>query len=182
MELLVSIRYRQVVTSYCISNSNSNCNSNRTRQGGREEVIDDCKINSCTRAFAVAKSLYRLAIENVSGVVGVDKICYVALFNNISHTCKTLHGYDSQEAYQYDDLLLKAIFWWRDSADESSSSSSSIRTRLRTNSNNDGMSSATTTTIMNNYTDNDFDIIDVFLENVFYLIGAQDAFVPAPAA
>merc|ERR1712238_271980 len=124
-------------------------NSTTTTQGGggrqREEgvgvvVVDESTVQLCERVFAVAKSLYRLAIENVSLVVGVDKICYVALFNNVSHTCKTLHGYHSPEAYQYDDLLLKAIFWWRDSS-STDDSSSSPRARANSNHDDDGSSS-----------------------------------------
>ncbi|OEU09702.1 hypothetical protein FRACYDRAFT_247959 [Fragilariopsis cylindrus CCMP1102] len=54
-------------------------------------------IETCERAFNIAKSLYKLTIENVSSeIIGVDTMCYVALFNNISHVCKTLTGLSDQ--------------------------------------------------------------------------------------
>jgi len=185
MELLVTIQAHQQSTEEEESN-----NTRKNNNNNKSSSFYDLSVNSCEHVLVVAKSLYKLAFENVSVVVGVDKICYVALFNNVSHICKTLHGYDSQEAYQYDDLLLQAIFWWRDSTDESSRSisSSSLSPSASTSTSLDG----STTTASNSssssnsnsyyYADTDSDIIDSFLENVFYLIGAQDAIVPAPAA
>ena len=180
---------------------------------------------TCKRSFEVAKSLYRLAISNVHSIVhGVDALCYVALFNNISHTCKTLYGYESEEAGDYDILLLKAIFWWRDTNPTASPStpsprlpstihnnaedgsatpdarsrhphpanpeveerrslprstqSSSRRNPIATNTNTD----TDTNTNTASYADTDGEIIDAFLENVFYLLGAQESLVPAAAA
>merc|ERR1712238_524439 len=123
----MGIQYHQAMTSNNNSTTTTQGGGGRQREEGVVVIVDDSTVQLCERVFAVAKSLYRLAIENVSLVVGVDKICYVALFNNVSHTCKTLHGYHSPEAYQYDDLLLKAIFWWRDSSSTGDESSSSPR-------------------------------------------------------
>ena len=189
-------------------------------------------IETCERAFNIAKSLYKLTIENVSSeIIGVDTMCYVALFNNISHVCKTLTGLSgsglsgglynnhncnfSQESYHYDVLLLKAIYWWKYNIKQTS------QTQTDTTDNNEQQATASTatssTTVMmtmdvdididmidsqpqeqerinNNmgtqiirtsnsyYADNDIHIIDSFLENVFYLIGAQSTVVPASAA
>lgn len=176
---------------------------------------------TCKRSFEVAKSLYRLAISNVHSIVhGVDALCYVALFNNISHTCKTLYGYESEEAGDYDILLLKAIFWWRDTNPTASPSTPSPRLPSTIHNNaEDGSATpdarsrhphpanpeveerrslprstqsssrrnpiATNTNTNTNtasYADTDGEIIDAFLENVFYLLGAQESLVPAAAA
>ncbi|OEU09756.1 hypothetical protein FRACYDRAFT_264063 [Fragilariopsis cylindrus CCMP1102] len=148
MELLVSI-----------AQDHQNTNTTTTSPNQEEEKVLSKKL--CERAFCVAHKLYRLAHENVVStfVNGVDQLCYVAIFNNISHVCKTIQGYDSQEANQFDLLLLKAIYWWKDTSDLCSS-----------------------TTRTNNYADNDIDIIDSFLEHVFYLIGAPCDVAPATAA
>ena len=48
-------------------------------------------------------------------MIGIDKLGYIALSNNISHVCKTMvHGYYSHEAHYFDLVLLQAIFWWTD--------------------------------------------------------------------
>jgi hypothetical protein len=208
MQLLVSIQDNQ---------------QKKTTNQEQEEEKQKDQSKLCERAFYVAHKLYRLALENViTFVSGVDQLCYVAMFNNISHVCKTIQGYDSQEGYQFDLLLLKAIFWWKDtsgvcsssSTTTSSSSSSSsdsssttataatatataaiIATRshyddvniMRSNPNsnsssNNSSSSNLNNSRTNNYADNDIDIIDSFLENVFYLIGAHCDASPAQAA
>lgn len=57
----------------------------------------------CQYVFEDAKSLYILAIKNVSTTYSVfDPIYYDALLNNMRHTCKTLQAYSydlNQEAY-----------------------------------------------------------------------------------
>ena len=150
----------------------------------------------CRETLTIAKLLYKLALENsVSFANGVDKICYVALYNNLSHVLKTLEGYDSAEAQWCDDMLLKAIFWWRDSnhhqqhgSGSSSSSSNNTSSSQRSNA-----SSTTTGTDTNNsnhhnnspsdlYLDDDARIIDAFFENVFYRIGVSENIVSASAA
>jgi hypothetical protein len=229
MELLVTLQQQQQQNQHTIETTSTTIEE-------EDAIITSFNNLSklCEHAFNVAKSLYRLTIENVSSeVVGVDTICYVALFNNISHVCKTLlpPGYNcnSQESYQYDILLLKAIYWWkynvqtgeqRNTTNNNNSSSSSSSSTLASTT----ASSASSTTVMmamdvdvvddttmrqqelrpqsqsqqeqerimaaadgrtiNNsyYAENDIDIIDSFLENVFYLIGAQSTTVPASAA
>jgi len=144
----------------------------------------------CRETLTIAKLLYKLALENsVSFANGVDKMCYVALYNNLSHVLKTLEGYDSAEAQWCDDMLLKAIFWWRDSSNHNSSSNSSG------SNNNSGSSSSnhhhTSSSNRNSsngnplsdmYLDDDAEIIDAFLENVYYRVGVSENIVPAAAA
>lgn len=138
--------------------------------------------------FEVAGMLYKLALSNISTVnpSGIDQLCHVAMFNNISHVYKTLQGCDSREAYLYDILLLKAIYWWKDSnsnLNESSSTnmmdmsppvygSSSLR--------NDTTATVTESMMTTSATSATEEIIDSFLDNIFYLISASDA--PASAA
>lgn len=151
----------------------------------------------CRETLTIAKLLYKLALENsVSFANGVDKMCYVALYNNLSHVLKTLEGYDSAEAQWCDDMLLKAIFWWRDSNQHhqnnssSNSNNSSSYNNQRSSSNNNSTSTTTTSTESNNnissssdlYLDDDSKIIDAFFENIFYRIGVSDNIVPAAAA
>ena len=184
MELLVSI-----------AQDHQNTNTTVTSPSQEEEKVLSKKL--CERAFCVAHKLYRLAHENVVStfVNGVDQLCYVAIFNNISHVCKTIQGYDSQEANQFDLLLLKAIYWWKDTSDLCSSTTSSATTtttttnhndvNIMTSSSNNSTSNSNSSTFnrrTNNYADNDIDIIDSFLENVFYLIGAPCDVAPATAA
>jgi len=148
----------------------------------------------CRETLTVAKLLYKLALENsVSFANGVDKMCYVALYNNLSHVCKTLEGYDSVEAQWCDDMLLKAIFWWRDTTHQSSSSSnnnsnhhhhsapsqsrgSSEETSSNNNHNNNGSSSS------DMYLDGDAEIMDAFFDNVYYRVGVSEDIAPAAAA
>jgi len=155
----------------------------------------------CRETLTIAKLLYKLALENsVSFANGVDKMCYVALYNNLSHVLKTLEGYDSAEAQWCDDMLLKAIFWWRDSTNHhtshhgSSSSghyhasgssgrsgnSSSSHHNLSTGSHSYGNSNSNSLSDM--YLDDDAEIIDAFLENVYYRVGVPENIVPAAAA
>merc|ERR1719428_1285135 len=92
-----------------------------TQTSGGEAVA--ALAEHCRETLTIAKLLYKLALENsVSFANGVDKMCYVALYNNLSHVLKTLEGYDSAEAQWCDDMLLKAIFWWRDSTNHHTSS------------------------------------------------------------
>jgi len=56
-----------------------------------------------------------LTLENVLSVVNlVNQLCYVAMFNNMSHVLKALQGYNSPEVYHFDILLLKGINWWKE--------------------------------------------------------------------
>ena len=122
----------------------------------------------CRETLTVSKLLYKLALENsVSFCNGVDKMCYVALYNNLSHVCKTLEGYESVEAHWCDDMLLKAIFWWRDS---------------NANRNNNNSSNNTQHPSNDLYLDNDVEIIDSFLDNVFYRVSLPEDTAPAAAA
>merc|ERR1711865_232525 len=59
--------------------------------------------------FHEAKKLYLLVGGHDGDVYVVDKFCYPAIFNNLSHVCKSLEGYHSYEAYRYDTLLLKSV-------------------------------------------------------------------------
>lgn len=159
------------------------------------------------RPFMIAKMLYQLALEHVSisgtgGILGVDRLCYPAVFNNLSHLCKTFEGYNSYEAYQYDTLLLKSVYWLIDSASPNHPSANVTTQTLPSNSiNNNGSIAADLAQLSaamhqhhidsygnneNNddhcYEENDEEVIDGFLENVFYLIGVPQAIVPAAAA
>merc|ERR1712028_245580 len=117
----------------------------------------------------VAKLLYKLALENsVSFANGVGKMCYVALYNNLSHVIKTVEGYESAEANWCDDMLLKAIFWWRDSTRDSSSNSTTTTTTTNTTTTSNGYHQFAT----DMYLDDDAEVIDAFLDNVFYRVGA----------
>merc|ERR1712238_378914 len=98
--------------------------------------------STCERRFHIAKNLYRLALDNIlSFVNGVDQLCYVAMFNNMSHVLKTLQGYNSQEVYHFDMLLFKAINWWKEThsssfmGNESSNNTHSYYTSTNTNTN-----------------------------------------------
>lgn len=155
----------------------------------------------CQRYFRVARSMYRLGMDTLfSFVRGVDKIYYAAIFNNISHVCKTLEGNESPDAYWYDRQLLKSIYWWKDSYRTATSlqpptmnslgasrahhqgtlhlpppaPSSGLRT---TTSNTSG-----DVTINDGYNEDDSEVIDAFLENVFYLIAGRKEWLPATAA
>ena len=146
------------------------------------------------QSLQIAKALYRLALQHFShkGINGVDKLCYPAIFNNMSHLCKTLEGYSSSEAYYYDKLLLKAVYWLIDLSSSSSNSDSNSNSTTNTHTN----SSASTSLMMQqqqqqqrsvdsngyNVDDSDADIIDGFLENVFYLVGVPESNAPATAA
>ena len=132
----------------------------------------------CNRTpFETAKALYLLALEtlwntgNTAGFNGgrirsVDKLCVPAIFNNLSHASKVLEGYSSQESSVYDSVLLKSVFWWIDgnSSVYASSSSSFNSSDLRRAS------------------DGDNEVIEAYLDTVFYLLGAPESIVPAAAA
>ncbi len=122
--------------------------------------------------FETAKALYALALETLwntgntlSGgrIRSVDKLCVPAIFNNLSHASKVLEGYDSKEASIYDSVLVKSVFWWID-GNSSAYSSSSNTSNLRRAS------------------DGEAEIIDSFLDTVFYLIGNPVCTAPAAAA
>lgn len=130
----------------------------------------------CRETLTVSKLLYKLALENsVSFANGVDKMCYVALYNNLSHVCKTLEGYESMEAQWCDDMLLKAIFWWRDSTQQhhNSNNNNSYSPQSRNNNNNSSGDM---------YLDDDVEIMDAFFDNVYYRIGVPEDIAPAAAA
>jgi len=152
----------------------------------------------CRDTLTVAKLLYKLALENsVSFANGVDKMCYVALYNNLSHVLKTLEGYDSMEAQWCDDMLLKAIFWWRDSTHPQQQQQQQQLPALPSRSSQRGeqpgqrgASSQSSSSFQQQqqqhpsdlYLDDDVEIIDAFFENVFYRVGVPEDIVPAAAA
>ena len=149
--------------------------------------------------FEIAGMLYSLALNNVSTLNGngIDRLSHIAMFNNISHVYKTLQGYDSYDAYLYDILLLKAIYWLKDSSDSNyldhsasySLDSNSYELSSRTLSSSSDVTTQTMTTTTTTATtagagatfatDNE-EIIDTFFDNVFYLISASNP--PASAA
>ena len=150
------------------------------------------------RPFQLAKRLYKLALgiidgsqssNNTAAIEGVHKICIPAIFNNLSHICKTLEGYNSYEAYRYDTFLLKAVYWWIESCSSNTNTNPNTNTASTDTSTTGTRTAASIINISSNddsnyYDDggNDADIFDAFLENVFYLIGVPQTFVPAPAA
>lgn len=110
--------------------------------------------------FQKSKTLYRLAFHYIKQQIkGVDPICIPALFNNLSHVCKTLEGPYSNEAYFCDVSLLKSVCWRMHAA---SVDDPSIRERL--------LDEEKTL------------VIKAFLETTFYLIGKPRECVLAPAA
>jgi len=165
-------------------------------------TMDASAINAlaqhCRETLTVSKLLYKLALENsVSFANGVDKMCYVALYNNLSHVLKTLEGYESVEARWCDDMLVKAIFWWRDSTNQTSrntNSNSNHQSSQQPPATEGAATTATSSSSSNNnnnnyhqssndqYLDDDCEIIDGFLDNVFYRIGVSEDMVPAAAA
>lgn len=154
----------------------------------------------CHKSFSVARLLYRLGLENVvTTLKGVERICYLAIFNNLSHVCKTLEGYESQEAYLYDRLLVRSIYWYKDT--ETADGVATTQTSSEINGTySPGQSSSTNlqaNAIRSNYSyeqgimvneslgpynETDSDIIDAFMGNVFYLIAAPEQTAPASAA
>ena len=170
---------QQYIEATAKGKSNSNSNSNSVPTAAIAE--------HCRDTLTVSKLLYKLALENsVSFANGVDKMCYVALYNNLSHVCKTLEGYESMEAQWCDDMLLKAIFWWRDSngqhhnhnqnQNHNHNQSSPQGRNSNNNSNINNSSSA------DMYLDDDVVIIDSFFDNVYYRIGVPEGIAPATAA
>ncbi|VEU34297.1 unnamed protein product [Pseudo-nitzschia multistriata] len=119
--------------------------------------------------FQASKTLYKLSLEYIQhNIRCVDKICIPAVFNNLSHLCKSLEGPASQEARCYDELLLKSVYWLIDSLPSTT-----------INSNNNNSSGI----YRDNFYDGDNDeIIDAFLENSFYLICESPTAVLAAAA
>lgn len=196
----------------------------------KQDTEDALTTTLCQQAFHVALMLYRLALENIGTTfaTGVDKLHYVAIFNNISHVCKTTQGYHSHEAFRYDKLLLKSVYWLLDmdgllvSSPAAATTTTStvtataghrlIQPPLSQQEHGDSVhdqgigtdvasitATTPTTPATNNmaitnhnnstdisrrtafYDDDDSQIIDAFMENVFYLIGAPDLLL-APAA
>jgi hypothetical protein len=151
--------------------------------------------------FEVARMLYKLALEVFSGAtsksesgglfVGVDRLCYPAVFNNLSHVFKTLEGYNSYDAFQYDQLLLKSVYWLIDSAPSSANSTphhaaaplvSQGIEAFATLNGTESPGSQNNSSSSDCYDDDNADVIDAFLENAFYLIGTPRSIAPAPAA
>jgi len=125
------------------------------RWGNNDRYYEQQEHMFAQQLFQEAKKMYLLAAGGHHGDLHVlDKFCYPAIFNNMSHVCKSLDGYNSYEAYRYDTLLLRSVRLLIDSAANTTSTPTS--------------SSA------NNYYENDSDIIDSFMENVFYLHGAPE--------
>lgn len=144
------------------------------KQQGHEHTKDDrdkrVLDEMCSRVFITARVLYRLGLENASSFIhGVDKICYLAMFNNMSHVCKTMDGFNSIEAFAMDKHLLKAIYWWKDTECR----------RIQETATWARTSPATSNT---SYVEEDAEIIDAFLDNTFYLVGVQQNVAPAPVA
>lgn len=152
-------------------------------------------------SFRIAKVLYELALKALAdahsmGMSGLplrrfERLCCPSIFNNLSHVCKTLQGENSHEALYYDTSLLKAVYWVIDSScpnnemisNESSPAPLASTSDFIATSNgvvDAGNSSNGSNTI--HYSGDEAEIIDAFLENVFYLIGASDSMVPAAAA
>eukprot|EP00535_Pseudo-nitzschia_heimii_P009246 CAMPEP_0197177320 /NCGR_PEP_ID=MMETSP1423-20130617/2967_1 /TAXON_ID=476441 /ORGANISM="Pseudo-nitzschia heimii, Strain UNC1101" /LENGTH=495 /DNA_ID=CAMNT_0042626847 /DNA_START=252 /DNA_END=1739 /DNA_ORIENTATION=+ len=182
-------RYIAATTTTTVTTQQQQQQQQRGSSSSSDAIAEHCR-----ETLTIAKLLYKLALENsVSFANGVDKICYVALYNNLSHVLKTLEGYDSAEARWCDDMLLKAIFWWRDSTNHaagggSSSGSSSANHHSHSSSSSsarttEGASAGTTTGSLSDlYLDDDAEIIDAFLENVYYRVGVPESIVPAAAA
>lgn len=155
----------------------------------------DCIAQHCRETLTFAKILYKLALENsVSFANGVvDKMCYVALYNNLSHVTKTLEGYESSESHWCDDMLLKAIFWWRDTTHPPSryhrSNDTHNTAHIATNNtvvvpmeDLQSMAVSNHQAATDLYLDDDAEIINDFFDTVFYRIGALEDSVPAAAA
>lgn len=152
----------------------------------------------CHRCFSIARSMYKFAMSILfSFIHGVDEIYYASIFNNMSHVCKTLDGYDSQDAHLYDRQLLKSVYWWKYSRERETPTYSPPQTFGQTAQNSSSVAnpitpavglrsnSASTSDVAianDRYYEDDFEIIDAFLENVFYLICARLDSVPAPVA
>ena len=49
-------------------------------------------INGCVCDFQAAKRLYTFVLQDIQTLFdcGVNKLCQVAIFNNVSHLCKSL--------------------------------------------------------------------------------------------
>ena len=153
----------QLMQQYLAATNGNNANNH---------LPTEAMAQHCRETLTVAKLLYKLALENsVSFANGVDKMCYVALYNNLSHVCKTLEGYESMEAQWCDDMLLKAIFWWRDSTQQHNNNSNNLQMQNRNNN-----SSSDT------YLDDDVEIMDAFFDNVYYRMGVPEEIAPAAAA
>jgi len=165
---------------------------------------DFTQMTDYRKPFEVAKMLYKLALEVFSGApstfVGVDRLCYPAVFNNLSHVCKVLDGYDSQNVYNYDKYLLKSIYWLIDSrqpiapnqqgmempslsiSGSATSPSSPLSSSRSAQVNYYTANSTDRHSGNNSYDDADAEILDAFVENVFYLIGTSQSIAPAAAA
>ncbi len=176
----------QLMQQYLEATASNNSNNN-----SNNGVPSAAMAQHCRETLTVAKLLYKLALENsVSFANGVDKMCYVALYNNLSHVCKTLEGYESLEAQWCDDMLLKAIFWWRDSthAHQNHHHNSNSSSNNNNNNNNQLFASGGRVTNNNNnnsndmYLDEDIEIVDAFFDNVYYRIGVPKEIAPAAAA
>ncbi len=137
------------------------------RQGNRKHDGDRQSLS----AFAIADTLYRLALSNA---VGRDlrncssdgsrtqfQLCLLAVLNNLCHISYSLNGSTSCEALHFDRTLLKAIFWYRDSKEHRRSPLLSDHS---------------------DYEDDDDEIVGLFLDYVFYLIGTAESLLPAAAA
>jgi len=157
-----------------------NVNSNNNLQQHQQQAALPFQ-----RSFSIARMLYRLALENVSsshrgnpnnthqGIHGVDRLVYSAVFNNLSHVCKSLDGYQSEDAYRYDTFLLKSIYWYIDSSSSNQNRNDhhhhQQQQQQQQHSNEGG-------------DEGDAEILDSFLENVFYLIGVPPQVLPAAVA
>ncbi len=167
---------------------------------GMELLSQQCGDSNCFRSFETARNLYELALNALSDahsqletsifLLGVDKICFPSIFNNLSHVYKTLNGPNCYEAQHYDRLLLRTVFWLlyttkEDQATLQDPSQLSPYTLMRNaltaaSLPNDQVENTSSSPSV--YEEEDAEIMNVFLENAFYLIGAPESIVPAAAA
>ena len=158
----------QMIKQYIVASTVTDAKASATSSINAAAIVKFCQ-----ETLTVAKLLYKLALENsVSFSNGVSKMCYVALYNNLSHVVKTLDGDESAGAEWCDDMLLKAIFWWR----EQDSTYRQHQLPIRNNS------SSSHHLATDRYLDEDVEVIDAFLDNVFYRVGVSEYIVPAAAA
>eukprot|EP00536_Pseudo-nitzschia_multiseries_P009285 jgi/Psemu1/22809/gm1.22809_g len=141
------------------------------------------------RAYLVADKLYRLALDNA---VGIDyRLCIVAILNNLSHVSKTLDGPHSREGFKLDRSLLRAIFWLRDSKTQQQRhgyygggppAAAAFPAQQQQQQQQQQLLLLPGQQQNDIYEEDDDEIIDLFLDNVFYLIGAPEQSAPAAAA
>jgi len=191
MELLLHHQQLQASGAADSDSSTSSCSGFAT---GHERHLDVARM-----LYKLAMEAYKYAVSFESGRIsfGVDRLCFPAIFNNLSHVCKTLEGQGSQDAYRYDCFLLKTVQWIihgtmsvsRNNNDSNSnilvatSNQTPVTTPRATTPTSNGVGAAANHPELNDCYDDDFvEVLDAFLENAFYLIGAPLSIIPAAAA